>query len=280
MDPMSQHLPLPSHQWADLSTFDFSALQASGEIQRVVAVLPVAAIEQHGPHLPLSVDATLLAGLLQATERHLPADLPVLFLPAQNVGLSPEHQAFAGTLTLAPETLIALWRNIGESVARAGVKKLLIFNTHGGHVGAMDIVARDLRARCDLLVYSSSWFNLALPSELQAQFSAEEQRYGIHAGDVETSMMLALQPERVDMVQAANFRSSSQDRAERYAVLGDGRSAKMGWQIQDYNPKGAVGNAGAATAAKGQALIDAASKQLVQLLKELVDLPLSTLSSR
>jgi len=280
MGPMSKHLPLPSHQWADLSTFDFSALQASGEIQRVVAVLPVAAIEQHGPHLPLSVDATLLAGLLQATERQLPADLPVLFLPAQNVGLSPEHQAFAGTLTLAPETLIALWRNIGESVARAGVKKLLIFNTHGGHVGAMDIVARDLRARCDLLVYSSSWFNLALPSELQAQFSAEEQRYGIHAGDVETSMMLALQPERVDMVQAANFRSSSQDRAERYAVLGDGRSAKMGWQIQDYNPKGAVGNAGAATAAKGQALIDAASKQLVQLLKELVDLPLSTLSSR
>jgi creatinine amidohydrolase len=225
----------------------------------------------------LSVDATLLAGLLRATQQRLQPDLPVLFLPAQNIGLSPEHQAFAGTLTLQPETLIALWRDIGQSVARAGVKKLLIFNTHGGHVGAMDLVARDLRARCDLLVYSSSWFNLALPPELQAQFSAQEQRFGIHAGDVETSMMLALQPDRVDMAQAADFRSSSQDRAERYAVLGDGRSAKMGWQIQDYNPAGAVGNAAAATAAKGHALVEAASEQLACLLQELVDLPLSTL---
>lgn len=277
---MSMNPSLPSHQWADLSTRDFTALQESGQIAQVVAVLPVAAIEQHGPHLPLSVDATLLAGLLQATQKILPSDLPVLFLPAQNIGLSPEHQAFAGTLTLQPETLIALWRNIGESVARAGIKKLLIFNTHGGHVGAMDIVARDLRTRCDLLVYSSSWFNLPLPPELQAQFGADEQRFGIHAGDVETSMMLALQPERVDMAQAKNFRSTSQDRAEHYAVLGDGKSAKMGWQIQDYNPSGAVGNAAAASAAKGQALIDAASAQLVRLLQELVDLPLSTLRAR
>ncbi len=277
---MPLHLPLPSHQWADLSTCDFSALQASGEIEQVVAVLPVAAIEQHGPHLPLSVDATLLAGLLQATQRQLAAELPVLFLPAQNVGLSPEHQAFPGTLTLQPETLLALWRDIGQSVARAGIKKLLIFNTHGGHVGAMDIVARDLRARCDLLVYSSSWFNLALPPALQAQFSADEQRFGIHAGEVETSMMLALQPERVDMARAENFRSSSQDRAERYRVLGDGKSAKMAWQIQDYNPAGAVGNAAAASATKGQALMDAASAQLVCLLQELVDLPLSSLKAR
>jgi creatinine amidohydrolase len=277
---MPLHLPLPSHQWADLSTCDFSALQASGEIEQVVAVLPVAAIEQHGPHLPLSVDATLLAGLLQATQRQLAAELPVLFLPAQNVGLSPEHQAFPGTLTLQPETLLALWRDIGQSVARAGIKKLLIFNTHGGHVGAMDIVARDLRARCDLLVYSSSWFNLALPPALQAQFSADEQRFGIHAGEVETSMMLALQPERVDMARAENFRSSSQDRAERYRVLGDGKSAKMAWQIQDYNPAGAVGNAAAASATKGQALMDAASAQLVSLLQELVDLPLSSLKAR
>jgi len=212
-----------------------------------------------------------------ASLAHLPATLPALFLPTQAVGLSPEHQRFAGTLTLSPETLIRLWVELGECVARAGVRKLLLFNSHGGQVSVLDIVARELRSRCDLLVYSSSWFNLPLPQELEAQFSPDEHRFGIHAGDIETSMMLALQPERVDMAQARHFHSSSQDRAARYTLLGNGRSAKFGWQMQDYNPAGAAGNAAAATADKGHALIDAAARQLALLLQEIADLPLSTL---
>ena len=132
---------LPSRFWADLTTRDFAHLQASGQAAHTVAVLPVAAIEQHGPHLPLSVDATLLQGVIDAALPRLPADVPVLFLPPQVVGLSTEHLAYPGTLSLSPATVIALWTEIGACVARAGVKKLLLLNGHGGQVSVMDIVA-------------------------------------------------------------------------------------------------------------------------------------------
>ena len=274
------HPPLPSRFWADLSTRDFTGLRASGQARQTVAVLPVAAIEQHGPHLPLSVDATLLQGVMDAALPLLPAALPVLFLPPQVVGLSPEHIRFPGTLTLSPATVIALWTEIGECVARAGVKKLLLFNGHGGQVSVMDIVARELRTRSHLLVYSASWFSLPLPDAVAVQFSAEEHRFGIHAGDIETSMMLHLAPATVRMEHARDFRSTSQDRAERYAILGNGKSAKLGWQMQDYNPQGAVGHAAAATPAKGRAVVDAAAQQLALLLQEIARLPLSTLRER
>ncbi|MDA8455963.1 creatininase family protein [Acidovorax sp. GBBC 3334] len=266
----------PSRFWAELSTRDFSEAQASGLAGRTVAVLPVAAIEQHGPHLPLSVDTTLLQGVIDAALPRLPADLPVLFLPPQNVGFSTEHTAFPGTLTLSPATVIALWSELGACVARAGVKKLLLLNGHGGQVSVMDIVARELRQRHGLLVYSASWFSLPLPDAVQRRFSAAEHRFGIHAGQIETSMMLHLAPETVRMAHAKHFRSTSQDRAERYAILGNGRSAKMGWAMQDYHPGGAVGDAAAATAEDGRAVVEAAGAALVALLAELNDLPPST----
>jgi creatinine amidohydrolase len=270
-------LTLPSRRWADLGARDFAQLQASGQAAQIVAVLPVAAVEQHGPHLPLSVDATLLQGVIDAALPLLPADLPALFLPPQNVGLSTEHLSYPGTLTLSPATLIALWTELGACVARAGVKKLLLLNGHGGNVSATDIVARELRQRHGLLVYSASWFSLPLPEAVSAQFSAEEHRFGIHGGEIETSMMLHLAPATVHMEHAQAWRSSSQDRAERYAILGNGKSAKMGWAIEDYHPSGAVGQANAATAEKGRAVVEAAAVQLAALLRELHALPLSTL---
>ena len=223
------------------------------------------------------MDTVLVEGVVNAALPHLSAQDPVWVLPTQALGLSTEHQAFEGTLTLSPETVIALWCEIGASVARAGFKKMLMFNAHGGNVGLMDVVARELRAQHGLLVYSSSWYNLPLDETALAQFSAHEHRFGIHGGEIETSMMLALAPDLVDMSQAQNFASSSQERAQRYPVLGNGKSAKLGWHIQDYNPSGAVGNAGAATAAKGQALVKSAGEQLAVLLRELMDLPLSTI---
>ena len=268
--------PLPSRFWADLSTRDFAALQSTGQAAQLVAVLPVAAVEQHGPHLPLSVDATLLQGVIDAALPHLGADVPALFLPPQNIGLSTEHESFAGTLTLSPATVIALWTELGACVARAGVKKLLIFNSHGGNVAVMDIVARELRQRHGLLVYSASWFSLPQPPEVQGLFSAQEHRFGIHAGDIETSMMLHLAPGTVHMEHAQNFRSTSQDRAERFAILGNGKSAKMGWAMEDYHPSGAVGQADAATADKGRAVVQAAGAALAALLAEVAALPLDT----
>ena len=199
----------PSRCWAEVSTRAFEQAQRSGLAAQTVAVLPVAATEQHGPHLPLSVDAALLQGVIDAALPLLPAALPVLFLPPQNVGLSPEHSRFPGTLTLSPATLIALWTELGACVARAGIRKLLLFNGHGGQVSVMDIVARELRTRCDLLVYSASWFSLPLPEAVAGQFSAEEHRFGIHAGEIVTCMMLHLAPSAVHMEHARDFRSTS-----------------------------------------------------------------------
>ena len=260
----------PPHRfWAQLTTRDFAALDPA----TTVAVLPLGATEQHGPHLPLGVDTLLAEGIVAAALPLLPAELPVLFLPTQPIGLSPEHARFAGTLTLSAETLIRLWKDIGAGVARAGVKKLLLFNAHGGHVGMMDVVARELREAHDLIVYSANWFHLPLEGVPAID------RFDVHAGHSETAMVLALTPALVRRDEVADFGSSSAQRAADYPILGNGRSAKFGWAMQDLNAAGAAGNAAAATAEQGHALVAAAAQQLALLLAEFSRLPLSTLAA-
>lgn len=259
----------PSRHWAEVSAHDFALAQTHGLAAETIAVLPVAAVEQHGPHLPLNVDAVLLQGVIDAALPQIDASLPVLFMPPQNIGFSTEHTSYPGTLTLSPSTIIALWTELGACVARAGVRKLLLLNGHGGQVSVMDIVARELRVQHGLMVYSASWFSLPLPDDVSGQFSAQEHRFGIHAGQVETSMMLHLAPHLVHMERAQNWRSTSQDRAERFAILGNGRSAKMGWAIEDYNPSGAVGDSASATADQGARVVQAAAASLARLLAEL-----------
>ena len=268
----------PRHrQWSDLTTTDFASL----DLARTIAVLPLGATEQHGPHLPLSVDGNLAHGMVQAATPHLPIDLPALFLPVQRIGHSPEHAAFAGTLSLKADTVIRLWTDIAESVHASGVRKLVLFNAHGGNVGLMDVVARELRARLSMLVYSVSWFNLPLHdaegNDLLARVAPEEQRFGVHGGQLETAMMLGLKPRLVRKHKAQDFASSSRERADGFAILGNGRSAKLAWAAQDLNPAGVTGNAAAATVEDGLALVDAAGRALAALLQEIDRLPADTL---
>ena len=271
--------PLPPHSrhWSDLITTDFATL----DLPRAIAVLPLGATEQHGPHLPLSVDANLAHSMVQAAISHLPASLPALFLPVQRIGYSPEHTAFAGTLSLKAETVIRLWTDIAESVAVSGVSKLVLFNTHGGNVGLMDVVARELRSRLGMLVYCVNWFNLPMVDlegqDVMARFSPEEQRFGVHGGEIETAMMLALKPRLVRKTKAQAFTSSSQERADAFPILGNGKSAKLAWAAQDLNPQGATGNAAAAKVDDGLALIEAAGRALAALLQEIDRLPEDTL---
>ncbi len=267
-------MALPSRYWADLATTDFAHLDAA----TTVAVLPVGATEQHGPHLPMAVDHCLVDGILAQALTLLPADAPVLVLPTQHVGYSPEHASFPGTLTLPIETVIATWVALGECVARAGVKKLLLFNAHGGQASLLDIVARELRVRCRLIVYGCSWWNLPLGDAVTGLFPPEEHRFGIHAGAIETSLMLALRPDTVRMARAEDFASRSRERAGSYPILGNGRSAKLGWAIEDYNPQGAAGDAATASADKGRAVLAAAARELAALLQELSRLPLATIA--
>lgn len=270
----------PSRRWADVSARDFALAQRSGLAAQTVAILPVGAVEQHGPHLPLKVDTALVEGVVDAALPLMTADVPVLVLPTQAIGLSLEHQDYAGTLSLSPATLLAVWTELGACVARAGVKKLLIFNAHGGNVSSMDIVARQLRMQCGLLVYHSSWFNLPQPAGVNEAFSAHEHRFGVHGGETETSMMLHLAPELVRMEHARHFASSSEVRARQFPILGNGKSAKLGWAMQDYNPQGAAGNAAAADAQRGQVLVQGAAASLAQLCAEIHALPEGTVGGQ
>jgi creatinine amidohydrolase len=285
---MTQH----PYFWSEMSTLDFQKIDK----HRAIAVLPLAATEQHGPHLPVSVDADIVDGVIQASLPFLKqlsaaalgqSDAPqappsILFLPTQRVGLSPEHAAFPGTLTLKPETIVHLWTDIAESVQAAGIHKLVLFNAHGGHVGIMDVVARQLRARLGMLVYSVNWYQLPLldaqGQDLNALFSDHEHRFGVHAGDIETSVMLALKPHAVQMEKAKHFNSSAEQRATGFDILGNGRSAKLAWQMQDYNAEGAAGNAANATPEKGRALLHAAGQSLAKLMFEIDRLPKDTLN--
>lgn len=260
-----------SRYWADYTARDFAVLPR----ERLVAVLPVAATEQHGPHLPLSVDTTIIEGLVARAIALLPSISAALFLPTQAVGKSNEHARYPGTLTLSAETLIRLWMELGDSVAAAGVRKLVLFNSHGGQASVMDIVARDLRARHGMLVVSANWYMLGLPPGLIGE---EELKYGIHAGELETAMMLALKPATVQMAQARDFRNAWQDRPD-YRHIGTGAGGKVGWQTQDLNPAGAVGNAARATAATGSAAIDFVAARFVELLGEVERLPVSALDA-
>ncbi|MFT3779188.1 MAG: creatininase family protein [Ottowia sp.] len=270
-------LPPRSRQWSDLATTDFSTL----DLARAIAVLPLGATEQHGPHLPLSVDANLAHSMVEASARALPPDLPVLFLPVQRIGYSPEHGAYPGTLSLKADTVIRLWTDIAEGVSASGVNKLVLFNTHGGNVGLLDVVARDLRARLGMLAYSVNWFDLPLKTpegeDVMARFTPEELRFGVHGGQVETSIMMALKPRLVRLSKARNFASSSESRARDFRILGNGKSAKLAWMAQDLHPSGCVGNAVAANADDGVALLDAAGRALAELLVEIDRLPSTTL---
>jgi creatinine amidohydrolase len=265
-------MPFLSRFWADLTTTDFAALDPAA----AVAVLPLGATEQHGPHLPLRVDQSLVDGIVDRALAQLPQDATVLVLPTQPVGYSPEHAEFPGTLSHPVETVIATWIALGECVAGTGVRKLLLFNGHGGQASLLDIVARELRVRCDLIVYGCSWWNLPMGDEVNGRFSTDEHRFGVHAGQIETSLMLALAPHMVRMVQAQDFASTARERAQNYPILGNGRSAKLGWAMQDYNPQGAAGNAAGADAGHGHTLLEAASRQLALLLQEIARLPLTT----
>ena len=251
----------PSRRWSDWTSEAFSRLPRG----RLIAVLPVAAIEQHGPHMPMSTDHAIVDGVIDATIPKLPDALPVLFLPTMPFGKSNEHSRYPGTLTLSARTLIDVWMDLGASVARSGVKKLVLLNSHGGQQSVMDIVIRDLREAHSLVCVAANWYALGLPEGL---FDEREQRHGIHAGDIETSMLLALAPSTVRMEHARDFHSLTETLAREGRHLSITPSGKLAWQTQDLNPAGAAGNATLATAAKGHAVLDFVSDRLVELLHE------------
>ncbi len=256
-------MTLPKRDWMEMTWQDIAG--AGAATARWIAVLPLAAVEQHGPHLPLGVDTFIAEAYLARVRQILPAALPVCFLPVQRVGVSVEHIAYPGTLTLSAATAIAAWTEIGESLARSGLRKFVLVTSHGGNVAAMELVARDLRARRGMLAVTVGWHRFGYPDDL---FSGEEKRHGIHGGDVETSLMLAGKPETVRMEKAPNATPATVGMAQEFKWLGAYRPAGFAWMTQDIHPSGAIGNATLADAAKGEAVLAHGAAAFVELLHE------------
>jgi len=261
----------PSRYWADMTWRDFERRDMSG----VIAVLPVAAVEQHGPHLPIGVDSMLNQSYVRRSAESLPDDLPVLFLPVQTVGVSGEHAGYPGTLTLYAETAIRAWTEIGDCVARTGCRKLVVMNSHGGNGGAVDAVTIALRMRWRMLAVHASWRRLGYPERL---FSARETTHGVHGGDAETSLMLAVRPDLVRSGEVRDFQSAAEAIERDFELLRAKPPLGFAWAASDLSPAGAVGEADRASAAKGEASLAHGVERFIALMRDVHAFDLSRLA--
>ncbi len=248
--------------WGDYTAREFETIDP----ETTIAVLPVAAIEQHGPHLPVSTDFSIMNGMLSTLFPMLPAEMDVRFLPVQPIGKSNEHVYQPGTLTIPAAALISNWTEIGRSVARAGVRKLVFLNSHGGNEEIMGIVARELRVECSMMAVKTSWMRFGLPEGLYGEI---EQGFGIHGGDVETSLMLHFCPQLVDMGKAQNFHSKVQEAREEFSLLAPTGTHAYAWIARDLNAEGVVGEAAQANPQKGEATARHQAAGFARLLAEI-----------
>lgn len=253
--------------WADCRAPEFQSLDP----ERVIAILPTAAIEQHGPHLPVGTDTLIAEGMISRLMAECPSDLDLRILPVQAVGKSNEHLWARGTLTLTAETALRAWVEIGLSVARAGIRKIVIVNSHGGNLDLVSILSRELRVQAQMLAVKCQWGSFGVPGGM---YPPEELAFGIHGGDMETSLMLAFRPETVDLEAARLFRSTAE--AGGIPPIG---TISYGWISSDLNPAGTVGNAAIATASKGEATAAYQVAGLIKLLRDVRATPLAALST-
>jgi creatinine amidohydrolase len=252
---------VPPRDWIDIHWPDL----AGAATARWIAVLPLAATEQHGPHLPVGTDVMIAQAYLARVRELLPETVPATFLPLQPVGISTEHIGYPGTLTLPAEIALKTWMELGISVARAGIRKLVMVTSHGGNSAAMSLVAQELRAQHRLLAVTTGWSRFGAPEGL---FSAEELRHGIHGGAVETSIMLARYPQHVRRDAIADFRPASIAMEKDFRWLSAHRPAPFAWQAQDLHVSGVTGNATLASAEKGQRLLDHGARAFCELLAD------------
>lgn len=235
--------------------------------ESTLLILPTAAIEQHGPHLPLVTDTLINNLLLGHALQKLPADLPVYALPAVQYGKSNEHIGFPGTLSVSASTFMSVLRDIGASLSSAGFRKLVLYNTHGGNSALIDVMARDLRAEFGLRTFTLQGSGGATFEGL----SPQERANGFHAGEVETAFLLAAAPELVDRsAYAANYIA---DISKPEMLLPENGPATFAWLTRDIASSGVLGDPRPATAENGARWIEAAATRLASALQAMANFP-------
>ena len=249
------------HHWETLHAPDIPGLIDDSS----VAVLVLGAIEQHGAHLPLSTDRDIGEGLLAAMLEQTAAEHSVFVLPSLNVGASEEHRAFPGTLSLPAPVAQATLEAIGDSLARSGIRRLMLINSHGGNQAIMQQAALSLRRRHGMLVVKAPYMKIALPD---GWLPPDELAHGLHGGALETAMMYHLHPQRVNTAALGHPPSSGERLASEQARLGPEGSAAFAWLAQDLHPGGVVGDATLASAALGKRLVDHYAQALAETLAD------------
>lgn len=231
-----------------------------------IAVLPLGAHEQHGPHLPFETDTIIATGVVDRLIATLPHHLPVTFLPVESIGYSIEHIDVQGTKTLTYDEAVRRWLGIAEHLNTLGIRKFVMLNAHGGNSPLMTIVATEARVRFNMLTVATSWTRFGQPAGL---IDMSDKAIDIHGGDIETSVMLALRPDLVNMDKADNFPSRQSYFMENFKHLRAYGPHAFGWKMSDLNADGVAGNAKAATTAKGEALLTHAVEGLLELLHDI-----------
>jgi len=258
-------------QWQSLTTADAGHAAARDP----VVILPLAAIEQHGPHLPLSTDLDIGMGLLASAFGHLPDDFPAWVLPPQAVGASLEHVRFPGTLSLDPELLSSVICQYGVALSRCGIRRLLLSNSHGGNRAALDAAGLWLREERGLLVVKASYFDFPRPAVLDLPES--EWRHGLHGGAVETAMMLHLRPDLVRLSEIADAPTLGHELDETLRRLRPEGAVSFSWLAGDLNRSGAFGNALRADAVMGEHLVAHFGAVLADAIRDAGAFPLDRL---
>jgi len=263
---------LALRQWTELTT----AEQTAAAARDPVVVLPLAATEQHGPHLPLSTDLDIGLGLLGRAFRALPDGAEVWALPAVAVGASVEHVSFAGTESVSTEDLVHTICEAGEALAAGGVRRLVLSNSHGGNRHAMEVAGLRLRRAHRMLVVKASYFRFERPED--AGLPDAEWRHGLHGGAVETAMMLHLRPDRVRRDAVAHFASLGAELEGTLVRLGPEGQASFAWLAEDLNPEGVVGDARLATPELGARLVEHYGLALADVILDAARFPLERLA--
>jgi creatinine amidohydrolase len=235
--------------------------------ESTLLILPTAAIEQHGAHLPLATDTLINNLLLGRALEKLPPDFPVYALPPVHYGKSNEHIGFAGTLSVSASTFMAVLRDLGASLASAGFKKLVLYNTHGGNTSLIDVMARDLRAEFGLRTFALHGSGGITLEGLDPQ----ERAYGFHAGEVETAFLLASVPGLVD--RSAYTVNYIADIRKPELLRPENASAIFSWLTRDIAASGVLGDPRPATPEKGARWIEEASTHLGKLLEAMYCYP-------
>ncbi|SHE98906.1 creatinine amidohydrolase [Modicisalibacter ilicicola DSM 19980] len=270
---MTDSIEFGARRWQDMTSPELSGVIT----EESVAVLPLAAIEQHGAHLPLSTDLDIGLGLLAAATALLPETFALFELPPLAIGSSQEHGSFAGTLSLPPETAIAVIEAYGDSLARSGVRRLVLLNSHGGNKAVADIAALKLRERRGMLVVKAHYMRFSPPP---GALPEKELRHGLHGGALETAMMLHLAPHKVRREHVGHPPSRGEAMAARGKWLGPEGEAAFAWLAEDLHPGGVVGDARLADAELGARLVEHYASKLATLFEEASTMGIDDFQSR